>query len=400
MLTVPAVTDHEMQLPIRHFGSFAAMLLALSTASARGADETADSAQAKAKLAEVRARIGALTNRLAGELQQRDALSARLREADLHITAMRRNLDAWHGAELAVERRRGELRTDEAREQHALAAERAALAAQVRAAYMIGQQERAKLLLNQNDAASAGRMAVYYGYFGRERARKIVDIDERVRKVQELLAEIEGATAKLHALQSDTAREVIDLEHARGERAQALAAVTRQVTSGSQELAQLKREEQAEEALLADLARVLQDFPVGTQQSFESLRGKLAWPVPGRMTAHYQDAAANPASAPRRNGVSIETARGAKVRAPYFGRVIYADWLQGLGLLLIIGHTGNYMTLYGHLEVLYKSVGDWVAPGDVIAGMSDSGGAAPQLYFEIRERNSPRDPKVWLKAMP
>ena len=69
----------------------------------------------------------------------------------------------------------------------------------------------------------------------------------------------------------------------------------------------------------------------------------------------------------------IETARGAKVRAPYFGRVVYADWLQGLGLLLIIGTAGNYMTLYGHAEVLYKSVGDWVAPGDVIAALSDAG---------------------------
>jgi len=172
------------------------------------------------------------------------------------------------------------------------------------------------------------------------------------------------------------------------------------VSSGNQELAQLKREEQAEEALVADLARVLQDFPLDTQQSFESLRGKLAWPVQGRITARYQDAGANHASGLRRNGMLIEAARGAKVRAPYFGRVIYADWLQGLGLLLIIGHTGNYMTLYGHAEVLYKSVGDWVAPGDVIAGLSDSSGAAPQLYFAIRERSRAEDPRAWLKATP
>ena len=92
----------------------------------------------------------------------------------------------------------------------------------------------------------------------------------------------------------------------------------------------------------------------------------------------------------RWNGVMIETAPGAKVRAPYFGRVVYADWLQGLGLLMIIGHSGNYMTLYGHAEVLYKSVGDWVSPGDVIAAVSDSGGAPPQLYFEIRDGRKPR----------
>jgi septal ring factor EnvC (AmiA/AmiB activator) len=87
------------------------------------------------------------------------------------------------------------------------------------------------------------------------------------------------------------------------------------------------------------------------------------------------------------------------VRAPYFGRVVYADWLQGLGLLLIIGHSGGFMTLYGHAEVLYKSVGDEVAPGDVIAAMPESG-ADPKLYFEIREGRKTVDPKAWLKTTP
>ena len=171
-------------------------------------------------------------------------------------------------------------------------------------------------------------------------------------------------------------------------------------SSGNQELAQLKREEQALESLVADLARVMQDFPVDTQQRFAQLRGRLPWPVAGSMTvALSRESRTNARAAGMRwNGVLIETARGAKVRAPYFGRVVYADWLQGLGLLLIIGHAGNYMTLYGHAEVLYKSVGDWVAPGDVIAAVSDAAGAAPQLYFEIRDGRNPVDPMLWLRA--
>ena len=101
----------------------------------------------------------------------------------------------------------------------------------------------------------------------------------------------------------------------------------------------------------------------------------------------------------RWNGVMIAAPHGAKVRAPYFGRVVYADWLQGLGLLLIIGHSGGYMTLYGHAEVLYKAVGDKVAPGDVVAAMAE-GGPDPQLYFEIREGRKTVDPKAWLKGAP
>jgi septal ring factor EnvC (AmiA/AmiB activator) len=177
--------------------------------------------------------------------------------------------------------------------------------------------------------------------------------------------------------------------------------VSDQVRSGSEELARLKREEQAEESLVAELSRVLQDFPVDTKESFAALRGKLPWPVPGRMAARYQDSR-EPQQAEggvRWNGVLIETSRGAKVRALYAGRVLYADWLQGLGLLIIVGHSGNYMTLYGHAEVLYKSVGDWVAPGDVIAALSESN-AAPQLYFEIREGRKTVDPKIWLRTTP
>jgi septal ring factor EnvC (AmiA/AmiB activator) len=204
----------------------------------------------------------------------------------------------------------------------------------------------------------------------------------------------------LKTLESEAGHEVASLEHARADRADALSALSKQVASGNQELAGLKREEQAVESLVADLARVLQDFPVDSTQSFERMRGKLPWPVLGRVTAHYQDQQANSASGMRWNGDMIEAVRGAKVRAPYFGRVVYADWLQGLGLLLIIGHSGGYMTLYGHAEVLYKSVGDWVAPGDVIAALSDAGGAAPQLYFEIREGRKTVDPKVWLKPNP
>jgi septal ring factor EnvC (AmiA/AmiB activator) len=401
MLAVPTATDHEMKRHINHLGLLLAMCIALCPGRVQSAEETVESARMKAKLAEVRGRIDALTNRLGGELRQRDALSARLREAELAITAKRRQLDTLRSAEEVALRRRAELRAEETHVQHELDAEHAALASQIRAAYMMGEQEQLKLLLNQTDAASAGRMAAYYGYFARERLRQIADIADQLGKRRELLRQIGETTAQLEALKADAARDMTDLQQARAERLAALADVTRRVSSGSQELAELKREAQAEEALLADLARVLQDYPIDAQQSFAELRGKLAWPVPGRMTSRYRDARTpSGETALRWNGVLIESTRGAKVRAPYFGRVIYADWLQGLGLLMIIGHTGNFMTLYGHAEVLYKAVGDWVAPGDVIAALGDSSGAPPQLYFEIRAGRTPEDPKLWLKTAP
>ena len=376
------------------------MLALCVCAAARAAPaEVPDAAQAKAKLAAVRQRIAELTGRLGTELKQRDALGSRLRAADLAITAQRLRLESLAAARAAVERQRNELDAEAARNRAALETERASLAAQVRAQYTIGRADELRLLLSQTNPAEAGRMVKYYGYFARLRAARIEEIDSREARLAELQADIEGTEANLKSLQDQAGREVAGLVRAREERAGAIQALSEQVQSGNEQLARLKQEEQAVESLVADLERVLKDFPVDAGQSFEQLRGRLPWPVSGKMTARYRETRDHGApSVVGLNGVTIETTRGAKVRAPCAGRVVYADWLQGMGLLMIIAHSGNFLTLYGHAEVLYKSVGDSVAPGDVIGAVSDAGGTLPQLYFEIREGRKPVDPKAWLKS--
>lgn len=388
----PCMTKHRFKT-----AAIAVLLGSLAMAAAAPPD---DSAQAKAKLAAVRARISELTTRIGSELAQRDAMNARLRAAEMLITEKRTRLDALRASAQAVERRRAELRAQVARDEEGLRAERAALAAQVTAAYMIGRQEELKLLLRQDSPTVFGRTLTYYGYFAQQRTEKIQAIEDDQTRLEQVVAQVEEQTQQLKTLQDDAARELAEVQHARNERSDAVAALDKKVADGNQQLANLKREEQAVESLVADLARVMQDFPVDANQSFDHMRGKLPWPVVGKVSAHYQAPRDSGASGIRWNGVMIDTTRGTKVRAAFFGRVIYADWLQGLGLLLIIGHSGGYMTLYGHAEVLYKSVGDWVAPGDVVAGMSDAEGSTPALYFEIREGRKTVDPKVWLKPAP
>jgi septal ring factor EnvC (AmiA/AmiB activator) len=80
---------------------------------------------------------------------------------------------------------------------------------------------------------------------------------------------------------------------------------------------------------------------------------------------------------------------------------VFADWLAGLGLLVIVDHGEGYMTLYGYNETTLKSAGDWVAPGDVLATVGDSGGQAQSsLYFEIRQGAEPVDPRGWITRKP
>ena len=377
-----------------------ATLIALTCSGSPAAKpEPQDSAQAKAKLAAVRARIAELTNRMGTQLAQRDSLSARVRDTELVIAGKRQHVEELRVAQAAVERKRAELRTEEGRNLAALQSERASLAAQARAAYMIGRQEELKLLLNQSNPAGLGRTLTYYGFFAEQRSRKIKAIQDDEMRLQQLVAQIEQQTQALKKLEDDATQEIAGLQHARTERSVAVAALTKKLANDNQELGNLKKQEQAVESLVADLSRMMQDFPSDPSQSFDHLRGKLPWPVPGRVSARYQ-APRESSGGVRWNGVMIETAPGTKVRAPFFGRVVYADWLQGLGMLMIIAHSGGYMTLYGHAEVLYKSVGDRVAPGDVIAALRDSEGAKPELYFEIRDGRKTVDPKLWLKTTP
>src|ERR1700722_10622712 len=214
MLALRTGPDHKMKRSIKYlclFGAFSSAPVAMAADPAdrpvSAADQTSDSVQAKAKLAEIRDRIAVLTNRLRSELKERDARSARLREAEVGIAAMRRRLENLRSALVAAERRRGELRAEETQAQAALDTERAALATQVRTAYMIGRQERIKLLLSQSDPAAAGRMATLYGYFARARAQKIDEIRERVARVQDLVDQIQQTTERLQALRNDAGHE-------------------------------------------------------------------------------------------------------------------------------------------------------------------------------------------------
>ena len=372
--------------------SAVALLAPIATASAT------DSAQAKSNLAAVRAKIADLTRRRGKDLADRDAQSAHLRDAELTVTAKRQALEGLQGAAALAEQRRAELQSEWRRTEATLSGERSALAAEARLAEMMGPQQEIKLLLNQTDARRLGRMLTLEGYLSRARAAHIATISAQLAQLKSLTEQIDAQSARYQTLAGDASKELEALLRARTARTALLATLAAQVRNADQQLAKLKRDEQAVESLLADLASALQDYPSDSHSGFAALRGKLPWPVSGRLTAGYHELRADsPQGGLRWNGVMIEAARGAKVRAPYFGRVIYSDWLQGLGMLMIISHSGGYLSLYGHAEVLYKSVGDQVSPGDLIAALPDTGADTAQLYFEIRQGRKPVDPKLWLR---
>jgi septal ring factor EnvC (AmiA/AmiB activator) len=371
----------------------AALLLALGAGGKLA--QAADPQATEADLGRIRKEIADLQREIRRDTSRRDALAARLRDAEMSVAGARRKLDELRAAREASERRRAELQREKAASEKVLETERAALAAQVRAAFTIGREEQLKLLLNQQDPERVGRMLVYYGYFGRARAARIEKIRAEVERLATLETQLQEETERLAALEGDARDELRAVQGGRRDRSRVLSELDAKLKGRTASLAKLRREETTLEKLLADLRRVLSDFPVTSGEPFEKLRGKLAAPVRGKLVGDFGQPRSGNLTW---NGVLLATERGSQVRAVYFGRVIYADWLPGLGLLTILEHSGGYLSLYGHNEQLFKSVGDWVAPGDVIATVGDSGGRSrPELYFEIRKGSKPLNPHQWIR---
>jgi septal ring factor EnvC (AmiA/AmiB activator) len=371
--------------------SVVAALLLSAPALTLGA--TADREKEK-ELSAVRERIEALQRSLRRDTDRRDALSSQLRNAEAEVRGARSRLTDVRKRIAQSDARLAELAALEAQNERKLDEERATLAALVRAAYVGGRQEPYKVLLSQEDPSALGRMLAYYAYFGRARAAKIAEIGEIVAALEAAAAAEAEERARLATLEAESRRELAAVDSARAARSKALRAMNAKIRTRSDSISKLKREAAALEKLIADLRKAIRDLPPSGGLAFEKVRGRLSWPVPGRLAARFGEPRGGGL---KWNGVMIESERGTAVRALYDGRVAFADWLPGMGLLLIIDH-GGYLSLYAHNEQLYRTVGDRVAGGEVVGTVGDSGGRSKTgLYLEIRRGAKAIDPVPWFR---
>ncbi len=370
-----------------------AALLFLCSATSHAAGVGAEAKEAE--LRQVRGRIESIRKSILSDAERRDSLQVQLRKAELEIQSAREQLTEVRTRRVAAENRLKALQTEQAQTEQQVASQREALAGELRLAYMNGREEQLKLLLNQGDPAEAARNMAYYGYISRARTERITDINEHLAHLELLSEKIAGEATRLKSIEQDNAREVRALAGARDRREQTLTQIQSKLKSRSAELAKLERDARSLEKLVEELRRAIDEFPDLADTPFARIRGKLPWPVKGKVLARFgQLRAGGPL---KWQGVLISASRGTQVRAPYNGRVVYADWLPGLGLLIVLDHGGGYMSLYGHNEQLYRRVGDRVTAGDALAAVGDAAGVGkPALYFEIRRGRQAVDPAQWL----
>ncbi len=351
------------------------------------------------ELKEVRGRISDLKQSMDAAAEERDRLTGELQDLEIAISERRMRLqEIGRDQEYTANKKRTLDAELVDREKH-LDEESGALAAQVRMAYMSGSQEKIKLLLNQRDPATLGRLMAYYRYLNDYRAENIAAVVEEIRKLDELRAQIAAEEARLATLARTRYDELGRLNTSQENRKTVLASLRNKIANEGEEVDRLAVQEKDLTRLIAELSSILSDYPITSEQPFSTHKGRLTWPVAGTLLHDFGQPRVG--GSVKWNGVVLAAPRGREVRAVYHGRVAFADWLSGMGLLLIVDHGEGYMTLYGYNETILKDTGDWVAPGDVIATVGDSGGQQrAALYFEVRRGTKPESPRRWVTRQP
>lgn len=369
--------------------AFAPPVLPAAPAAASSAPEPHGSREAvtRAKLAAVRAEIAKIAAAQHATAAKRDTLNAKLAEQakqlDLAANAVRES-DAAIAAQTAsldnLEQQRAQLESR-------LASQRAALADLLRAAYTINRGSDLAMLLGEDDIAKLDRALAYSRYFQRDRVARIRALLGQAAQLDAVEKSMEAATASLQQQRDQRAAQVAQLEQARDAQSALLAEANRQLAQQKDKLAALQRDADALSELLKQLQNVFADIPaqLGKNTPFGQLRGKLPWPVAGTPRS---------GSGALAQGLVIAAKAGSEVRAVAYGRVAWADFMRGYGILVIIDHGGGWMSLYGGNESASVEAGDWVQPGQPIATVArdpEQGGA----WFGLRHDGTPVDPHGW-----
>ena len=398
------------------------LVFALLLVLMAGTTQAQSSREAERKLERIKRELGTVASERRRIEGQRGDASRQLRQADEQVGDTSRVLRETETAMTREQRALAELQQRRDALQTALGGKREELARLLRAAYALGDDAPLKVVLAQDRVAEAQRALTYHSYLQRDRVLRIQALTAELRQVEALEQQIADKRSKLETTQRAQREQLAQLEQARRERATLVAQLDQRYQDRAGREKALGRDAKALQQLLSKLraaaakaareqaaaARKPATTPKPSRDTASStpLRkavvsgpalqvGGLGWPLSGSLLAGYGGTLPDGRSS---EGVLIGAAAGSTVKAVADGRVVFSDWMNGYGLILIVDHGNGYMSLYAHNDALLRDAGDAVKRGDPVASVGNSGGQGrPALYFELRRNGQPVNPNSWLQ---
>ena len=358
--------------------------------------QPADAEKARAELKQTEQEIARLKKLLGSLKQEVSGLEKELETSESEIGRLRRE-----STDMEQQIREGESRLQDLQQQAealqvALEVQQEQIARQVRAAYMAGRQDYLKMVLNQDDPSRVARMLRYYGYVSRARVEEIERYTDTIEQIRDASAQIASQQTALQQDRQALAARQQELESERENRAKVLAGLRGRSQSQQQQISQRATERAELAALIKKLDEAITSIPAPAGSlPFAQAKGRLPLPVNGKIQARF-GSQRGADSRLKWDGLLISAREGTQVHAVHGGRVVFADWLRGSGLLRSLDHGNGYLSLYGHNQSLLRDVGSWVQPGEAVATVGNSGGMGEAaLYFSIRHRGQALDPAAW-----
>jgi murein hydrolase activator len=362
-------------------------------------------ADEKAEMAKLQKEIEALQKELKEVQGTRSDLQKDLEKSEKQINDLQKKADEINTQLKGQNNELNQLKNERSQLEQARKNQQAQIAEQMRAAHKLGEQSEVKVLLNQESPDQVSRIMKYHSYFMEAHTGKMKSYLETITRIDALTPEIEKKTFELAAMQGELDNQRAELKTIHREREKALAKVNSDLKNKNQALKQLGEDRRRLQALLDKVTRQVATtgainapgyvpLPKGGEK-FSQRRGRMPWPTQGSMVHRF--GSARIAGQMNWNGAYISAPMGNNVRAVHHGRVVFADYFGGHGLLVIVDHGEGYMSLYAHNQRLLKKAGEPVQAGEIIATVGNSGGQADTgVYFEIRHQGKPVDPGVWL----
>lgn len=377
------------------FRVFVCLTLSLGFFGGAFADSTDDNS---AQLRQLREDMASLQARLNRDLRLKDELSAELATIEQDLNVLRRTIRESEQSRREIEDTQMMLRRQLRALQESAQKRMADLSLLILKGYPIDHYSTLKLLLNQENPRQAARLLAYHKLLTEHSVLTLEQLSSDIASIDETQRQLVNQAQTLQQL---IAQQEKDLQEANdlGKRRQlALAEITQEINQSNLALERLRQDE----ARLAEILTLAKDQSLDattleTPPNVLAMKGSLPMPTRGEI----QHTFGQPRGGGHRwRGWLIETESGSPVHAIASGRVVYSNWLRGYGLLMIIDHQDQILSLYAHNETLFFEVGDWVRQGEQIATASqaraDPLNNGSGIYFELRENGEPKDPAAWL----
>ena len=342
--------------------------------------------------AELRARQQVLDNSKASAKELADVLKA----SELDIAKVAKKLTQTNDNLRQLQAEQQSLQQEQSSLKAAIRQQQSLLSSQLKSAFMAGHYDYAKMMFYQEDAKTFERVITYYQYLAKARQSEITKFKDNVARLETVNASLAEKAASLLALLNEQKNQRAVLLTRQNDRKKTLAKLNQTIASESERIAALQEDEKALREAIEAARIAAQRAAEAAQISLDGLaklKGKLSAPVEGRVRKLFGNRRQGQV---RWKGIIIDGEEGDAVKSIASGKVLYADWLRGFGLVAIVDHGEGYMSVYGHNQALLKQAGDDVRRGENLALVGRSGGqASPNLYFEIRHKGKALNPTAW-----